>query len=138
MTATDQNGKTISIGEKNNKASRLVFFYSDHCPVCHAMESFLPDFERDCSSPHFEISKINVDDMTNTAAANRFRVRAVPTISLISPDGYELAHLVGYQTDGRLREAAHIATSTFCKNEHDRKIPFPLPHDSACELGRKC
>lgn len=138
VTATDQNGKTISIGEKNNKASRLVFFYSDHCPVCHAMESFLPDFERDCSSPHFEISKINVDDMTNTAAANRFRVRAVPTISLISPDGYELAHLVGYQTDGRLREAAHIATSTFCKNEHDRKIPFPLPHDSACELGRKC
>lgn len=138
VSATDQNGNRISLGKQDGKTTRLVFFYSDHCPVCHAMESFLPDFEKDCASSRFEISKVNVDDRANSAAANRFQVRAVPTISLISPDGYEIAHLVGYQTEGRLREAAQVTTSAFCKNDHERKIPIPLPFDSTCELGKKC
>ena len=84
----------------------MVFFYSEHCPICHAMESFLPAFEKDCSSSSFKFSKVDVDLPGNSEAADRFRVSAVPTISILNEDGTEIAHFVGYQTEGKLRNAA--------------------------------
>ena len=138
VAATDQHGELLSLGSNESGLSRMVFFYSENCPTCHAMESFLSGFEKDCSSAGFRFSKINVDQASNSAAASRFNVRAVPTISVLAPDGHELVHLVGYQTEGRLREAARTTTSALCKADPQEGLPPLLPPEQSCKVGKKC
>jgi cytochrome c-type biogenesis protein len=148
ITALDQHDKVVHLGQKGAGHVRMVFFHSENCPICHAMEAYLPQFEKDCTSAAFEFSKVDVDLPQNGAAAARYNVRAVPTISVLSADGDELIHLVGYQTEGRLREAAKSAAGLLCSNagfSSDRPgFIEPKPpaseyeENQVCTVGKSC
>jgi cytochrome c-type biogenesis protein len=145
IAAIDYRGKQTRLDQGEPGTSRMVFFYSQHCPVCHAMEKFLPEFERTCSSKDFELIRINVDWAENSDASHHFGVRAVPTISFLNHKGAELVHLVGYQTQGRLREAARTATQVACAKNNSlapseiEKALDSLDHqEKNCQVGTAC
>lgn len=95
-------------------ASKMLFFYTDSCPVCYRMKNFLPAFEEECTSEKFQFVHVDLGDPANAALASQFNVRAVPTISVMNPEGDEVLHLVGYQSKAALREAAEGVTTQSC------------------------
>lgn len=121
-----------SQGQKTNLAklvpesSKLLFFHSDHCPVCHQMEEYMPALERECQSQNFKIVRVNLDKMSNTDIARHFQVRAVPTMVLLSEDNRELAHTVGDQSELSLRRAISlIPNMTACADGGSKLLPSP-------------
>ncbi|OFZ19298.1 MAG: hypothetical protein A2X94_03985 [Bdellovibrionales bacterium GWB1_55_8] len=142
ITAVDSSGAKRVLNDRTNGVARMVFFYSKNCPVCHAMESYLPDFEKNCGSPNFEFVRIDVTNLENAGAAAAFNIKAVPTVSLLNEKGDEMVHLVGYQTESRLRDAAKTTTRLACQGT----LPADLkgndgtqPAESqTCEVGHAC
>lgn len=114
---TTSKGITSNLSDSSLGENKLLFFYSDSCPVCHAMETYLPDIEKDCHSKAFQVIRINVDLPENQSISNTFNIRAIPTVSLISPDGKELAHSVGYQSEAKLRQGIEMIPNASCKNK---------------------
>lgn len=110
LKAEARDGQTIELGKVDEPGVRMVFFYRDNCPWCHKMEEYLPEFERACASQGFRFLRVNLNKRQNHAAWQRFNVHAVPTIAVLDSDGNEIIHLVGYQLEGRLREAARTMT----------------------------
>lgn len=123
------SGQKFALNDPNLAPNKLLFFHTDSCPVCHAMEAYLPSVEADCNSANVQIVRINVDRSENQKIADLFQIRAVPTVSLISPDGKELARSVGYQSEAKLREGLSLIPRTTClKNEMLKSSPAsPLP-----------
>lgn len=95
-------------------AHKLFFFYTETCPICHQMETFMPTLEKECSSSQFQIVRVNVGLPANAAIARKFNVNAVPTMSLMTSDGKELAHPVGYQSEINLRKAINLLPNINC------------------------
>lgn len=116
-------GTMLSLSDSSLGAYKLLFFHTESCPICHAMEAYLPSVEKDCNSNSFQIVRINVGLKENQAIADLFNVRAVPTVSLISPEGKELAHSVGYQSESKMRQGIQMIPRTVCKSETVEKSP---------------
>lgn len=134
ITAKDDHGKTIVLNSQSKQQTRVLFFYSEHCPICKAMEEFLPDFEKHCETENFEIFKINVNRIENFAAAQLYHVKAVPTISILNHQGDEVVHLVGYQSQSRLLDAVRTTSQLACKNvaPHSPSIKTHPAPQSTC------
>ncbi|MBC7395837.1 MAG: conjugal transfer protein TraF [Bdellovibrionales bacterium] len=143
VSVNSPSGSAVVLDGASLGHARMVFFYSTHCPICHAMESFMPAFEQSCSSSAFDVVRVNVDDQSNQAAAAKYGVHAVPTLSLLNETGREIIHLVGYQTESRLRDAAKTLTGLVCaeklKTGHDI-LPAPklIEENTVCTVGEKC
>lgn len=123
--------------------TKLLFFYTDRCPICHRMMGLLPKVESDCSSDAFEVVRINVGLPENEAVASSFNVRAVPTIGLLNAQGKEIIHLIGYQTEDRLRSAASSVTNLSCRektapNPLNQLKSIPIPSGQTCSTGEAC
>ncbi|MNJ96749.1 thiol:disulfide interchange protein precursor [compost metagenome] len=117
--------------------SKLLFFHTDTCPVCHQMEAFLPSIEKECTSPDFQVVRINVALPENQEIATKFKVRAVPTLSLISPTGEEIAHTVGYQSEMNLRKAIDALPKTSCQNAAVNPLPTTAPQEGeSCDPAK--
>lgn len=144
VAATDQHHQVVRLGEKSPGQVRMVFFYSDHCSICHAMESYLGGFEKECESQAFRFSKVNVDKSENGLAAAKYNIRAVPTVAVLGADGKELIHLVGYQTEGRLREAAKVTAGLLCTNNNvppgikEEAPATQYEENQVCTAGKSC
>lgn len=115
VAALNDRHEQLSLGAATPRLGRMVFFYTDTCPICHAMERYLSEFENQCSSKNFQFSRVNVGWPGNAQASERYQVRAVPQISVFDGEGREVIHLIGYQTEARLREAARSITGLVCQ-----------------------
>ena len=73
----------FSVSLFNQARVSLDMLHIQASPVT-AMESYLPQFEKNCSSPLFQFSKVNVDHPENNLASAHFQVRAVPTLSIFN------------------------------------------------------
>ncbi len=133
----NSQGSMQTLSDPTLGAHKLLFFYTDTCPICHAMEAYLPAVEKECNSKSFEIVRINVGLSENQAISDLFNVRAVPTVSLISPEGKELAHSVGYQSEAKLRQGIELIPLTICENENSQKVD-PLNRESIFNDGESC
>jgi len=129
-------GTQTHLNDKNLGAHKLLFFHSDSCPVCRAMETYMPNIEKECNSNDFEVVRINVDYPENRAIAQQFNVRAVPTISLISPTGVELAHSVGYQSEIKMRQGIQLIPKVICSATPT--LPSAVEVNSQFEEGQSC
>lgn len=131
------HGAMQSLADPSLGKHKLLFFYTESCPICHAMEGYLPSVEKECNSSSFQIVRINVGLIENQAIADLFKVRAVPTVSLISPEGKELAHSVGYQSEAKLRQGIEMIPRTVCEN---KLLPKASPKDATpfFEDGQSC
>lgn len=139
VVAMDVQNETLTLGRAKPGQTRMVFFFSEHCPVCHAMERYLPDFEKSCASKAFRFSRVDVDQAENSSAAERFNIRAVPVVSVFDDQGREVLHLVGYQTEARLRDAARAFGGLLCRSAATGKESMPeFNPDQACRLGEHC
>jgi len=121
-------------------AQQLLFFHSEHCPTCRAMDASLLALERDCKSDRWTLTRIDVDQVENATVSERFNVRAVPTTSLIDVQGHEVLHLVGYRSPQTLREALEHEIRVACAESDARP---PAADDGAaegrvCEVGKPC
>lgn len=118
---------------------RLLFFHSEHCPSCQAMEAYLPALEEACRSERWTLSRIDVDRAENLRILERFNVRAVPTVSLLDRHGHEIVHLVGYQSAVRLREALERDVQVACADVDTAPPSDPGAIDGpACDVGKLC
>lgn len=136
MTIKTEKGENKVLAEIAPTANKLLFFHTSSCPICHAMEAFLPTIEKDCQNKDFQIVRINVELPENQAIAEKFKVHAVPTISLISADGREIAHSVGYQSESKLRQGINLLPMMTCQNSNapeNKKVSTPEPQD-----GKTC
>jgi len=115
----------------------LVFFHSEHCPTCRAMEALLPTIQRECASDQWAVTRIDVDRGDNAATVARFAVRAVPTTSLLDEHGRETLRLVGFQPVATLREAIESQLAVPCAD--DNAAPeAPIDGMPTCEVGHVC
>lgn len=131
----NESGQYTTVAEAAPESHKLLFFHSTHCPVCQAMEAFLPEIEKECASKNFQLVRINVDDPMNQALANKYRVRAVPTMSLQAKDGSELAYTVGYQSEIKLRQAIDMLPEVRCAQH---KVVQPPPTQMLYQQGQSC
>lgn len=143
LTVMDWQGHEIAVGDpQRSGGAKMLFFYTDQCPVCRSMKGFLPGIEQDCNSDSFQLVRVNVGDLRNSPAADRFQVHAVPTISVLNSAGDEVVRLVGFQTESRLREAAKAVGQVVCKNEVEKlleKAPVPTFDESqGCHAANAC
>lgn len=129
-TAETDLPKVADASEKTSQTARMLFFYSDSCPFCRAMEEYLPEFEAECVSDTFRFKRVNVGRRSGAALAARFNVRVVPTISVLNANGQEIMRLVGYQSEARLREAARAVVSVAC-SDRSGDSKFAPPADPA-------
>lgn len=116
---------------------RLLFFHSEHCPSCRAMEAYLPALERACRSDRWTLSKIDVDRAENVRMLEQFNVRAVPTVSLLDEHGHEIVNLLGYQSEARLREALEHDVQVACAGVEPPSEPQAI-EEPACNVGKVC
>lgn len=130
-------GVVQSLSDPSLGSHKLLFFYTESCPICHAMEAYLPEVERECNSSSFQIVRINVGLKENQAISDLFKVRAVPTLSLISPEGKELAHSVGYQSETKLRQGIQMIPRTVCESTSLKNIS-PEKSSPNYENGQSC
>jgi len=133
VTAVNDHGAMLVLNSESKSPARVVFFYSEGCPICHQMEEYLPELEADCSKENFELVRINVDRPENGFAARSFNVRAVPTLSILNDRGDETVHLVGYQTRARLLEALRTTSKLACK-----AVLPSLPKDRGIPMNSQC
>lgn len=117
------------------QASKLLFFHTETCPICHQMEAFMPQIERECNSEKFKVVRVNLSLPENQSIADKFKIRAVPTMSLISPEGTELAHTVGYQSEINLRKAIETLPDVSCLKTAQERVPAPIEH---AQEGQSC
>ncbi|KHD87374.1 MAG: hypothetical protein OM95_14845 [Bdellovibrio sp. ArHS] len=129
-------GDVVTLNSPRLAPHKLLFFHTDTCPICHAMEAYLPAVEAECNSQNVQIVRVNVGRPENQRIADLFNVRAVPTISLVSPDGKELAHSVGYQSETKLRQGLEMIPQTSCRHKPDlqphKKIHPEFPEGKSC------
>lgn len=144
IAAVDSRHNPVRLDEGKPNSTRMVFFYSENCPICHQMERYLPEFEKSCTSSHFELVRINVDLPENSRVASHFGIRAVPTTALLTDRGAEVVRLVGYQTQSRLRDAARTVTKVECAKGDtsaplnlDEKLRLP-GEKTSCDVGAAC
>ncbi len=128
-------GEKLTLDDSKLAPHKLLFFHTDECPICHAMEAYLPSVEKDCNSATFQVVRINVNRPENQRIAELFSVRAVPTISLVSPDGKELAHSVGYQSEAKLRQGIELIPRSSCMKKVETK---PEQNPFHYQDGEKC
>lgn len=128
-------GEKTTLDQVAPKANKLLFFHTSTCPICHAMEAYLPTLEKECQSQGFQIVRVNVELPENQAIAARFNVRAVPTISLLSANGEELARSVGYQSETKLRQAINLLPKMSCNQS---AFPQSRPPEPNIEEGKSC
>ncbi len=121
--------------------NKVLFFYSKNCPICHAMEAFLPEIEKDCQSKDLQFIRIDVDKPQNAEIANQFQIHAVPTTSFLTSEIKEIAHLTGYQTESSLRDSIATLGKVACSAPSNLKT---TPQEKlyqeglACHEGEKC
>ena len=118
--------------------ARLLFFHSEHCPTCRAMNAYLPALERACGPDRWMLTKVDVDRPENASTVEGANVRAVPTVSLRDPHGREVLHLVGYQSQERLREALEHEAGASCANVDPEAPSEPTVDGATCEVGKAC
>ncbi len=118
---------------------QLLFFHSQHCPTCRAMETALPALERDCRSEHWTLTRIDVDHAENAPLIQRFNVQAVPTTSLVDADGHEVLRLVGYRSPEDLRGMLEREVHVACAGA-DELSPADdgAAEMRACDIGKTC
>ncbi|WP_374029917.1 cytochrome c biogenesis protein CcdA [Bdellovibrio bacteriovorus] len=129
---------TTTLEQLPMSASKLLFFHTDTCPICHQMEAFLPRIEKECTSSSFQVVRINVAHPENQRIASKFNVRAVPTLSLIAPTGEEIAHTVGYQSEINLRKAIDALPKMACLNaaHQEPTPPLPIKEGESCDPAK--
>ncbi len=118
---------------------QLLFFHSQHCPMCRAMEAAFPALERDCKSEQWTLTPIDVDHAENAPLIQRFNVQAVPTTNLVDADGHEVFHLVGYRSPEELRRTLEREVQVACAMADE----LPPAADGAvegraCDIGKTC
>jgi thioredoxin len=69
----------------------LIDFWAPWCKPCHALGPILQEVEA-ASNSRFQLLKVNADECT--AVAQRFNVRSLPTLVLLS-DGEILSRKIG-------------------------------------------
>lgn len=112
---TDEN-KEINLPGESNGNSTMLFFHTETCAVCDRMKTYIPEFRASCTSDQFHFHQVDVSRPANRTAASHFNIRAVPTVSVLNEKGHEVIHLVGYQPESRLREAAATISGIACNN----------------------
>ncbi len=117
----NSEGRHLNLDDPSLAQYKLLFFYTDSCPICHAMESYLPALEKDCKTTSFQVLRINVGKSANTEIANRFKIRGVPTLIMRAPDGQILSRSVGYQSESKLRQGINLIPRTTCLNRHNEQ-----------------
>jgi thioredoxin 1 len=85
----------------------MVDFYSVACHRCRLLAPTLAEVAGELNG---QVAVYSVDAQEYGDLAQRFRITAVPTVSVFK-QGHEVARLVGLQSRARLLEAVQRATS---------------------------
>jgi cytochrome c-type biogenesis protein len=139
-TGAPRNDRTTVpvVGEVDRGGvERLLFFHSEHCPTCRAMETFLPAIVRACGSDRWALTTIDVDRIENARIVAGANVRAVPTVTVRDERGNEVARLVGYRSEAQLREVVERDLGAECAAPEAAPEP-PLVDGAACQVHERC
>lgn len=104
LTFKTSQGTTQSFGDKSAGKYRLVFWYSNFCPPCYAMKSFLGKLEKDCNAEDFEIVRVNINESENAPTLKALNIRGTPSLSLWSSKDEYLALATGFRGEDQVRD----------------------------------
>lgn len=81
---------------KKTKKYILIYFHSKRCPWCRILEKDLEENEKikEYLAQNFVMMKVDAD--TDIEVGIKYRIRGVPTIWVLEPDGSPIGPVPGY------------------------------------------
>ncbi len=97
IKVTDDTFQELVLSASSGKAV-LVDFWAQWCPPCHMLSPVLEEIAAEMHDK-LTVAKVNVDE--NQVTAQRYRILAMPTLSLFR-DGQVISQVVGARPKRRL------------------------------------
>lgn len=93
---------------------RMVAIHAQYCAVCAQMKPVLDKLADQCDGKGLQMELIDVSKANNEHFIDDYRVVGLPTYLFIGPDGYEVARLVGRQTESSIKQAIGALRGEAC------------------------
>ncbi|MCP4603676.1 MAG: thioredoxin family protein [Proteobacteria bacterium] len=107
-----ETDKTIQSSPLPNP--RMVALHSQYCSVCKKMNPLVDKLIAQCDHKGVRVEKVDVSDEKNERLIDEYGVSGLPTYLFIDEAGYEMARLVGEQTEVTLKQALSILKGEDC------------------------
>ena len=93
---------------------RMVAVHSPYCSVCKEMKPLVDGLVSECDSKGVRVETVDVSKEENEKLIDEYRVEGLPTYLFIDEAGYEVARLVGAQTESTLKQALGVLRGEEC------------------------
>ena len=114
----------------------MVEFYAEDCPVCQKMAPVMESVTNQCHGRKVEVRQVNITDPKNLRWARKYRIAGMPTFVLFDTDGFEVARLIGLQSEESIKQALSVLRGEPCPG-----VGFVSPsllNDLADSPGASC
>jgi cytochrome c-type biogenesis protein len=98
-----------NVAEQNNLVESdyptMLVFTSSNCKICKRMHPIVENITQQCQGNKVAIKEIDLAQASNRSLISDFHLVGTPTFVFVSRKGFEVARLVGEQTEQTLKQA---------------------------------
>ncbi len=92
----------------------MVAVHAPYCSVCVRMKPLVESLVTQCDRKGVSVEMVDVSIEENEHLIERYRVVGLPTYLFLDDAGFEVARLVGAQTESTLRQALGALRGEAC------------------------
>ncbi len=93
---------------------RMMAVHSPFCSVCKKMKPIVNSLIAQCDHKGVRVETVDVSREENEHLIDEYRIEGLPTYLFIDEVGYEVARLVGEQTELTLKQALAVLRGEEC------------------------
>jgi thioredoxin 1 len=95
-TGSANKAGVTTVAAKGGKLPKVLEFYATWCTPCKKLKPFVDEAAKKYKGK-IEVEDINIDDPKNQLICDQYKVKAVPTVVFLQPDGKVYHQFVGFK-----------------------------------------
>jgi thiol:disulfide interchange protein len=96
------------------KLPRMIAIHASYCSVCKEMKPIVEKIKTQCDLDHVKIEAYDVSKEQHEHLLEDFKIKGLPTYVFVDEAEYEVARLVGAQTESALKQALGVLRGEDC------------------------